>query len=1806
MLIYIKELKTKVKTNGWANNVKKLSVSFLLGCVSVTSQILLSSFIVPQSPASAQNNIVPDNTIGSEASGVIPNFGANSNELITGGAQRGQNLFHSFREFNIAENRGAYFLVFDPNIQNILARVTGSNRSEILGTLGTRQVIGGNLFRSNANLFLMNPNGIIFGEKASLDVNGSFVATTANGVQFGNQGNFSSTNSQTPGVLTVNPSALFFNQINQNAIIENRGFLRVPNDESLLFAGGDVRLDGGFLGALGGRIELGGLADAGSIGLDFTSQGLKLKFSDLGQKANVSLVNNSLIGVTAGGGGDVLINANNLDILTDSNIYAGIIGDFGSANNQAGDITINASGTVRLESNSSIRSDVSPNETGNGGNINITSASLFVTGGSGLISRTSGIGNAGNITINALDSVVFSGDDTTVDSGIRLTGKGKGGNIRISTNTLEMLDGAQLITPVLGVGDAGNIIIDARTSVSLTGNSATNFSNTGIFSSVGGNDNSQAEGKGGDIRISTNILELFNGAQMASSTFGIGNAGNIIIEARERTTLKGDDTVLASRVERTGRGKGGDIRISTKILESSDDATLNASTLNFGDAGDITIEARDKASFNNANIFNSILGTESGNGGDIRINTGNLSLTNGAALSTITYGKGDSGNITIEAQDNVSLDNGVSILSLVDEKATGKGGNISITANSIILNAVQLDASTSGKGDAGNITIDAQDTISADTAIISSNVGKTGIGKGGDINISAASFGLLDYAILFAGTRGKGNAGDVVINTHDATSIDTGYIFTSVETGAVGEGGDIKISTDRLSLTNGGSLASRTDGIGKAGNVILEAKNNVLLDGINPNDKKFVTAISTSVEQNGIGQGGEISIATGTFSLTNGAQLIAVTGGQGNAGNIHISASNAVNISGSTPASGRSTAILAFTESGNSGGNITVDTSAFRISEGAVLDSRTITAGRGGNITINTNFLKVLSGGQLQASTDGSGQAGKISINANADITISGSDPTFSERAALIPNINFLYNPNSGFYNRSIGSGTAGEIEVNSASLSIYNGGQIQASTFGEGKAGNVWINVRDRVTMDGVSVNENKLSASGIFSEMFNPQILGKGGNISIETGSLTMTNGAQLRASTWGVGDGGNITINAKNEISFAGTSQNDNSLSGAFSTVQLAGEGNGGDIKIQAGSLSVTGGAQLQTGTINRGNAGNILINTRDFVLFDGTNSTGENPSSAFSSVERGAVGKGGNIEVNTRSLFVNNNAQLIASNNGGKGNGGNIRVDAALLSLNGYSQLRASTLGEGDAGNIFINNRERTSLDNGAIISNIVGIPNNLGEFGNGKGGIIHINTGALSMQNGAQLQASTFGRGDAGDIVINARDNVHTAGFGLFEDLIFSTAIFSIADDNSIGNSGNIRMNTGSLFVEDGADFSVSTSGQGRAGNIIIDARDTVVIDGSNKVGFVSGLSTATQRNATGQGGTITVNSNFFRVSNGGLVNAQTTSALRGGNITINANKFEATQGGRIFTTATNQGQAGNITVNADTINLSGRNRRSDSGLFANTTSTASARGGNIQVNARQLNVSNDAQISVNSQGSGVAGDININAKKVELTDNAKIIAETTSQDGGNIFIDNANLLLIRRESLVSATAGEQGNGGNVNINSKFIIAIPKENSDIKANAFEGNGGRVQINTQGIFGTEFRPQETNESDITASSRFGVSGIVNINSPDDSTIRNNLDELPEDAINTNALIANSCIARRNQQNGSFFVTGSGGLPARPSDAPLPSYSTGDVQPVPTQELTKLPTQKRRWQIGDPVIEPSGVYELPNGKLALGKEC
>ncbi|MEH2210700.1 filamentous hemagglutinin N-terminal domain-containing protein [Nostoc sp.] len=315
------------------NRCLQFGLAGLLGCLSFS--------IFTSETQAQQSNIVPDNTLGAESSQVIGNYQGQRIEAITGGAIRQINLFHSFGEFNISEGRGAYFVTPSADIQNILARVTGKNPSEILGKLAT----SGN---SSPNLFLINPNGIVFGKNASLDVQGSFVGTTANGVQFSNQGVFSATNPQAAPLLTINPSILLFNQIqayggiiNQsqapagtNLIGEDVTGLRVADGKSLLLAGGNINFDGGNIRAYGGNIELAGLAAPGNVGLNIAGDNLGLVIPENVERADVSLSNGAEVNVRGDNGGNIKIQARNVNLAGKSKLRAGIDTGLGTLNSK--------------------------------------------------------------------------------------------------------------------------------------------------------------------------------------------------------------------------------------------------------------------------------------------------------------------------------------------------------------------------------------------------------------------------------------------------------------------------------------------------------------------------------------------------------------------------------------------------------------------------------------------------------------------------------------------------------------------------------------------------------------------------------------------------------------------------------------------------------------------------------------------------------------------------------------------------------------------------------------------------------------------------------------------------------------------------------------------------------------------------------------------------------------------------------------------------------------------------------------------------------------------------------------------------------------------------------------------------------------------------------------------------------------------------------------------------------------------------------------------------------------------------------
>jgi len=807
------------------------------------------TFALGANSASAQ--ITPDNSLGAESSVVTPNVQIKDipSDRIDGGAIRGANLFHSFQEFNVNADRGAYFS--NPaGIANILTRVTGGNFSNIQGILG---VLG------NANLFLINPNGIIFGPNARLDVGGSFVGTTANAIQFGNQGFFSATNPNNPALLTVNPSALFFNQIAAAARIENysvadaglnpsssftaRG-LRVLDGKSLLLVGGDIKMDGGGMDggglyAFGGRVELGGLASAGTVGLNADGNNLSLSFPDNVERSNVSLSNGAQVNVRAGDGGSIAVNARNLEMTGESGLFAGIGRGLGSDNSKAGNISVNAQGTLNLK-DSNISNSVQPRATGQAGDININTGSLTLSNGAELRTSTYGSGKAGNVNINARERIDF--DRGFVFSTLQQGASGKSGDIIINTGSLALINGAELVATSYGQGDAGNVNIDARDTVSFDGfNKVDDGTPSGAFSNV---ESPNAVGNGGVININTGSLSLSNGAVINSRTRGQGNAGSVNIKARETVSFDRSSSALSS-VEPTGVGNGGDINITTGSLALTNGGELIATTYGRGDAGNVNIYARDTVSFDGVDrrtpsgAFSNVLSRNAvGNGGVINITTGSLYLSNGAVVNARTYGQGNAGDVNINARDTVSFDRSSYALSSVESTGVGKGGDITITTGSLALtNGGELIATTYGRGDAGNVNIYARDTVSFDgvdrrtpSGAFSNVLLPNAVGNGGVINITTGSLYLSNGAVVNARTYGQGNAGSVKINARDTVSFDRSYAISSVESTGVGKGGDITITTGLLEVLNRAELSAKSEANNNAaGNIDVKA-NSIRLD----------------------------------------------------------------------------------------------------------------------------------------------------------------------------------------------------------------------------------------------------------------------------------------------------------------------------------------------------------------------------------------------------------------------------------------------------------------------------------------------------------------------------------------------------------------------------------------------------------------------------------------------------------------------------------------------------------------------------------------------------------------------------------------------------------------------------------------------------------------------------------------------------------------------------------------------------------------------------------------------------------------
>jgi filamentous hemagglutinin family protein len=756
--------------------------------------IAVSTVLLSLQATAVAQSIVPDTTLPTNS---IVTPGNCTTCTITGGTTAGTNLYHSFQQFSVPTDGSAYFNNA-VGIQNIITRVTGGSVSSIDGLLRT----------NNANLFLINPAGIIFGANASLNIGGSFIASTANSLRLADGTDFSAVSPQSTPLLSIsvplglqygsNPGKIQVQGSGHRVTVNTSNFslnrtnrpagLQVASGQTLALVGGDVSLSGGNVTSASGRIALGAVKQAGFVALTPTNPGWSLDYSGITNFGDVRLTNAA-----------------------------------------SADVSSTAGGEIRVQGRQ-----------------------VTLTGGSTLLATTIGSGQGRGITIKAtesLDVLGFSGTAASpifpssilTDASVGTTAASRGGNISIETGQLRVTDGAQVSASALAAGSAGNLNVKAQT-IDLVGN-VSPFGSSGLFTNVV---NTNATGNGGNIAIETDTLRISNGASIASSTRGIGNAGNTTVRARtievlgeSRPSASGATTpsnIASSAV----RGRGGNVILEAERVRLTDGAQVIVSTTGTGNSGTLTVRAAEidliGSSVNRQTALSATVNsnTATGSAGNLDITAGRLRVLEGAQISVATRGVGNAGNLNINAQ----------------EIELAGGSRFGITRSGLFATAIAgLSGSTviGGTGNGGSINVTTDRLEVRDGALI-----------------SASNFPSVPSATV---TAGRGAVGNITVRANSIL-LDQGGKLTTNSAGAnssiTREQANITVRSESLVLRRGSAITANAQGTARGGNIAINSD--------------FIVAVSTEnsdITANAANNfGGRVTISTvGILGIEPRAQL---------------------------------------------------------------------------------------------------------------------------------------------------------------------------------------------------------------------------------------------------------------------------------------------------------------------------------------------------------------------------------------------------------------------------------------------------------------------------------------------------------------------------------------------------------------------------------------------------------------------------------------------------------------------------------------------------------------------------------------------------------------------------------------------------------------------------------------------------------------------------------------------------------------------------------------------------------------------
>ena len=1077
-------------------------------------------------------------TIGPGSLGTQVNQDGNVYE-ITHGTPAGSNLFHSFGDFSLTAAETARFQTttgaLDDTIGNILGRVTGVNPSSIFGTIDSAT------YYPNANLFLMNPNGIIFGSNAVLNVGGSVNFTTADYLRLSDGVRFEALPGTQDALLsTASVDAYGFLGSNPAAIAVQGSQLTVANGTSLSLIGGNpdtsnpasvpdgVTVTGGKLSSPNGEINLAVTASPGELLVTGLQSVPNINGESFTSYGSIHLTPGSTIDVNGTNavsirGGQFVLSVNDAVLTTAESVGASdtVALSAGSAivtatsgTESGANIQISA-GNVQIDG-ASVRSTSTGD--GPGGDVSITGQTIGLVNGGQVASVAYGTGAGGAITINGTESVTISGFDSTftlagipnqdgfVTSGVFTTtsSSGAGGSATIDASMVSLDGGGSLVSAATGSGRGGDL--------SVTGDNVA-LTNGGLIRSLSGEIDpitleARGSGQGGDISVTaTESIHLTGGNLDIFTTSGVFS-----------------DTV--------GSGKSGDLSVIAPNVAIENSAFLVTFSQGTGAAGRITVEASNLLSVSGideifgvgAAISSSASGPSSGGGsgaidiyartllvedggsigtttststaaGDITVTGENFTILRGA-ITTGSSQSGSTGTITLNASETITIsepfDPGFPVVVANIQEGSGGQGDIVIQAREILVtNGAEVFSSSRGTG-AGRVTLEATESITVSANGVVRAFGGTAADRPA-IDLRASNI-TLDQGLLSSRTNVELDGGSISLNaTAGNLSLSNGSrILTNTQFSSGNAGSIVANATDSIALSGGSTMESSSVGAasGNGGAVTLNAGNQATLSGTG-------TALRSTTA--GSGNGGNINVTGGqSVTLTNDATISASSTGTGNAGNILINAGHSLDL--------RDSSIK--TEAAQAGGgNIDIQAvDRVRLVNSTVSTSVLGGVGSGGNITIDPNIVVLQNSNVIAQAVQGAG--GNITITTPLFLADSTSLVSASSQFGLNGTVT-IQSPTSNL------SGSLGPLA--SKTQQVQSLLTQRCAALANGQASSFIVAGREQLPDDPGGWLSGPIALAGIDVERFGGEAVAEGtSNLAPRTSGLLANDRVSLRRLT------------------------------------------------------------------------------------------------------------------------------------------------------------------------------------------------------------------------------------------------------------------------------------------------------------------------------------------------------------------------------------------------------------------------------------------------------------------------------------------------------------------------------------------------------------------------------------------------------------------------------------------------------------------------------------------------------------------